>query len=422
MAVRSDTGAAKHPTHDGRAVSELSGAVRSSSIIFKPRGRKNLPPRADFGLLSGIFRGWVDFGMIHRQTLAEQTAAHLVRELQDGRWRGELPGVNRLAVELGVSRETLRAALGLVEDGGLVVGGGDGRARLVVQGEQGRAKKVVRVMVLLHDPWAHDSCNNQSMLQQLKYLLEEAGHMCVFATKSQMDLGLDVGRICRFVGRIPADAWVVVDGSLELLQWFTDGSVPAIALGGRLKGLPIASASRNAIPAFREAFRYVIGLGHRRISLIGPRERRVPVLSSIERCLSEELAAHQIPFGTYNAPDWEPTPEGLEVLLNSLFRHSPPTVLLIDSPGWVTGVLSFLGRRGLRVPEDVSLISETMDNTLAWHRPAIAHFTCDYDAIVRQAVRWVAAVACGKPHRDQFASLAKFEHGGSIMPPVRIKR
>jgi len=361
--------------------------------------------------------------MITRKTLAEQTAAHLIQDLTAGRWRGKLPGVNRLAIELGVARETLRAALGLVEAQGFLTARGGGRSREITPGDSvPSAQKVVRVVVLLHDRLKGDSCNNQSMLHQIKFRLEEKGHVCVFATKSLMDMGLDMTRVTRLVERTPADAWVVVDGFQELLQWFAARPVPAIALGGRLKGVPIASASREVVEAFREVFRHLIDLGHRRITLIAPRERRIPDLCPIERSLAEELAAHKIPFGDYNAPDWEPTPEGLDILLNSLFRVTPPTVLQVGSPEWASGVLAFLARRGLRVPEDVSLISETMDNTLAWHRPAIAHFSCDYDAIVRHIVRWVATVARGKPDREQFSCQAVLNPGGSIMPPAGCKR
>lgn len=361
--------------------------------------------------------------MIARKNLAEQTAAHLVKDLVAGRWRGELPGVNRLSAELGVSRETLRAALALVEGQGLLAARGGGRARLITLDDGAVSnKKTVRVVVLLHDRMEENSPNDKNLLHQIEHRLEEAGHFCVFAPKCQSDLALDVGRITRLVERTPADAWVVMDGSLELLQWFAAGPVPAIAVGGRLKGLQIASASRNAIPAFREVFRHLIDLGHRRITLIAPRERRKPVLSAIERALQEEFAAYQIPFGAFNAPDWEPTPKGLDALLTSLFRHSPPTAIQVASPGWAIGVLAFLSRRGLRVPEDVSLISETMDNTLAWHRPAIAHFTCDYEVIVRHIVRWVATVARGKPDREQFSVQAVIDPGESIMPPPGPRR
>lgn len=356
--------------------------------------------------------------MINRQTLAEQTATHLIREMNAGRWRGELPGVNRLSVELGVSRETVRAALGLVERQGLLQTRGMGRARSILTGGAGEAvRESLRVMVLLHDPSDRDSSIGHGLLNPLKVRLDELGHHCVFATQSQSDLGMDANRIIRMVERAPADAWVVVSGSLELLQWFSTGSVPAIAVGGRTIGLPIASASRKALPAYREVFQSLVEMGHRRIVMLSPKERRLPFPSAIELCFQEELTRHGVPFSNYNIPDWEPTPEGLDVLLTSLFRVTPPTVLQVGNPGEAVAVLAWLGRRGLRVPEDVSLICELMDNTLAWHRPAIAHFTVDFEFIARRIIRWVKAVADGKIDLKQAACLAKFDAGGSIMPP-----
>ena len=68
---------------------------------------------------------------LHRLSIAEQTAAHLREGLRAGRWRGQLPGVVRLAAELGVSTHTLRAALRAVEGEGLVTLSEDGRSRQV---------------------------------------------------------------------------------------------------------------------------------------------------------------------------------------------------------------------------------------------------------------------------------------------------
>ena len=356
--------------------------------------------------------------MISRLTLADQTAAQLTRDLNTGRWRGELPGVNRLAAEIGVSREVLRAALGLLEKQGVLVPGGVGRARVIKSCAPGKpARQSLRVALLLHDRMEQDSCNGQSLINKLKYRIEEAGHHSGFAAKCQTDLGLVPARIIRMVEQTQADAWIVIGGSLELLQWFSAYQVPAIAVGGRLKGLPIASASRNAIPAYRSVFRHLIAIGHRRIVVLAPQERRLPFLSAVERALQEELATHGIPFDGYNVPDWEPTPAGLEAMLHELFRVTPPTLIQVTTPGMAIGVMSFLSRRGLRVPDDVSLISETMDNTLAWHRPAIAHFTADFAFIVRRVVRWVKAVADGVRDLHQAACLADFDPGGSIAPP-----
>ena len=51
---------------------------------------------------------------------AEQVAAHLREELQRGRWKGVMPGGDRLVKELGVGRDTIKEALKQLEREGLL--------------------------------------------------------------------------------------------------------------------------------------------------------------------------------------------------------------------------------------------------------------------------------------------------------------
>lgn len=57
----------------------------------------------------------------HFLTISEQVAAYLREELIQERWSGDMPGMNSLAVELGVNSKTADAALMLLEKEGLLV-------------------------------------------------------------------------------------------------------------------------------------------------------------------------------------------------------------------------------------------------------------------------------------------------------------
>lgn len=52
-------------------------------------------------------------------TSAGQVAECLRQELVAGRWRGTLPGIHRLAAELGFPRKPVERALGLLEAEGV---------------------------------------------------------------------------------------------------------------------------------------------------------------------------------------------------------------------------------------------------------------------------------------------------------------
>jgi hypothetical protein len=63
-------------------------------------------------------------------SLSEQVEAHLRREILAGAWRHVMPGVHRLEAELGVHRQTVEAALRLLEWERVLLPQGTGRRKL----------------------------------------------------------------------------------------------------------------------------------------------------------------------------------------------------------------------------------------------------------------------------------------------------
>ena len=70
-----------------------------------------------------------------RTSTAAQLAAWLREEIEKGRWAGVIPGVIRLSAELGVSRDSVEAALIELERDGVLLAQGRGKRRIIVAGE-----------------------------------------------------------------------------------------------------------------------------------------------------------------------------------------------------------------------------------------------------------------------------------------------
>ncbi len=350
-----------------------------------------------------------------RPSMPELTAVHLREGLRMGRWSGTLPGAARLARELDVAPATIRAALHLLEAQGLITARGLGRSRVILATSADRALATpLRVAILRHDArLTDDNPKASAVLAEIMHLLEAAGHVVFMFNKSQVDLRHDVPRIVREMSKTPADAWIVEAGSRALLEWCAGQQTPCLALYGRTGGLPIARSGPDKAPAYRAATRRLLELGHRRIVIVA---RHLPVPSAPERAFLEELAAHGVVTGDYNLPDWEVTPEGFSQLLERLFRHSPPTALIVDEVPRYIAAAEFLARRGIMVPEQVSLVSTDDDASLAWCHPSIARMRWDPKPVVRRVVRWVDAVRKGKADRKIINFPAEFVPGGSIGP------
>jgi DNA-binding LacI/PurR family transcriptional regulator len=346
-------------------------------------------------------------------TITEQVAAHLRNEVLSGRWRGMMPGRNQLTEELGVSPRTVELAFELLEKEGVLAAQGTGRRRVISAADVEIRPPLLRVALLMGD---HAS----RLPNILHHLLDRAGHRSFFPSKTLFDLDMDVRRVARLVREVRADAWIVGAGSRAILEWFAEQPTPAFALFGHRYGLPIAGVGPDKAPVMAEAARHLIHLGHRRISLIHRRSLRLPQPTPILRAFLDELEAAKIITGVFNLPEWEESGPGFERILNSLFAHTPPTALILDEPFQYHAAYHQITRRGLRVPEDVSLVCTDDHPTFAWCRPTVAHFFWDYRPVVRRAVRWANNIALGKEDRRQSGTKAKFVAGGTIGPaPMR---
>ena len=342
---------------------------------------------------------------------AAQVAAHLRSEIERGHWIGNMPGVVWLAGELAVNHKTVEAAVRQLEQEGLLATQGARRCRVIVP-PTGKTVRPLRVAILPYDP----ADSFLAYIVELQHALTDAGHTTVVTTKSLTELAMDPARIARIVKQTEADAWIIQSGSSEVLQWFTKQTTPALALFGRREGIPIAAAGPATEIAYATATRQLIVHGHRRIVLICRSERRKPTLGNSERTFLDELTAHSIPTSDYNMPDWEETTDGFQALLTSLFRVTPPTALIIGEGTFFAATLQFLARKGLRTPEQVSLICMDPDPSLVWCKPTIAYIRWDPAPVLRRIVQWASAVSKGRSNKIQTLTQSEFIPGGTIGP------
>jgi DNA-binding LacI/PurR family transcriptional regulator len=348
---------------------------------------------------------------------AEQVASHLRGEIRRGRWGEEMPGAPRLARDLGLDPKTVLAALSLLEKEGLLVGQGVGRRRRILM-PAGVLTAKLSIGILLSDPAA----KRVDYLGELQHGLVQAGHRAYFVQKTLLELGMDVRRVRRLVEKDPADAWIVVGGGREVLQWFSAQAVPAFALFGRHGGLPIAGARPDKVPAYIAAVDRLAALGHRRISLLARAVRRLPTPGRTERAFLKRMEFHGIATGPYNLPDWRDDREGFQALLDSLFRVTPPTALIVQEAFLFSAAHHFLARNGLRVPDDVSLVCSDADSSFAWCLPAVSHIQWQSDPLLRRILRWAGHIGTGIEDLRQTLTEATFVEGGMIGPAKKDGR
>jgi DNA-binding LacI/PurR family transcriptional regulator len=348
--------------------------------------------------------------MAHFQirSASEQVAAHLKDEVEQGAWSGTMPGEERLMRRLGVGAATVRVALKLLENEGLLVPQGTGRRRKIVLPED-HAPPGMRVAVLFYEKGdeGHD------LVIRFQNTLKAAGHTVIYAPRNLTDIGGNTRRLARMIKETEVDVWVVIAGSEEELRCFVQRQVPVFALYGAHDRLKIAGIAPNHVPTTVAATRRLIALGHRRIVMLESRT----ILSNPGAdgvAFLDELAAHGITAGNFNMRGWVGGFEGYYRCLESLFTRTPPTAIFVYSSAQYYATTQFLLNRGLRVPQDVSLIC--MEEAQYFHRyqPTISHVRWNDQLMVNRIGRWAKNISQGKEDTRQTMIKSEFVEGGTV--------
>ena len=130
----------------------------------------------------------------------------------------------------------------------------------------------------------------------------------------------------------------------------------------------------------------------------------------------DALSAGGITTGAYNMPGWEGGLEGLYAYLDSSFQRSPPTAIIAGSASTYFATQSFLVNRGIRVPQDLSLICVDNDPYFSQCQPSVSHIRWSSRSVANRIVRWVRNISEGKEDTRQTMIKTKFVEGGTIGP------
>lgn len=352
-----------------------------------------------------------------QRSLIEQVADHLRLGFRSGHWCGQLPGVRELVRELGVSKDTVEAAIRLLEAEGSLKSAGPGRRKEIVfsRGAEGKSR-VLRVGILLSEPLRQINLSAQQVMLGLMRRVENAGHICFSVDRSMSELGYKLPRIARMVEAAKADAWLAYSAPADVLEWFVGRSLPVMAIGGRFSGLNVASSTSEIDEAIRSSVRALSELGHRRIVAISPDSWRLPTPSITGRAFLTAMEECGLPPSSYNLPAWEQSPAGLGKLLESLFLITPPTALIFVEPASYVAALGLLGLKGIRIPRDLSIINMTSGPMFSLLPLSPAHFKWPIEEHIRRIDRWVKCLAKGGADLAQVTFSAGFEAGETLAP------
>ncbi|MCT9623950.1 LacI family DNA-binding transcriptional regulator [Pseudarthrobacter equi] len=165
--------------------------------------------------------------------------------------------------------------------------------------------------------------------------------------------------------------------------------VPLVVLNGSAGPGEYLSILPDEEGGGKEAAGHLIGLGHRRVHLLGtsdPQHWTVPVRRRIESLLTEFSNADvEVVQISLERPVWD-FEAGLDTATRAVTLHSPVSAVVALNDTLAAGAYEGFRQAGLAIPEDVSIVSFDDDDIVSFLRPQLTTVALPFETLGRRAV------------------------------------
>jgi DNA-binding LacI/PurR family transcriptional regulator len=184
-------------------------------------------------------------------------------------------------------------------------------------------------------------------------------------------------------------------------------------------GLGIRSVGTTNWQGCLTATRHLIELGHRRIAIIGGPEHLWSSRARLAGYRAALEAASLPTAGELIRRDDFCTEGGRRQARELLAMAQPPTAIVAGNDPQAFGVLQALGERGLRAPDDLSVVGFDDVPVASWATPALTTVRQPLAAMAATAFRMLhGRPGAGEPHHIELATTLVIRE--STGPPPRV--
>lgn len=357
------------------------------------------------------------------RTVSNQVAAELHAHISKGNWREWLPSERELCQQLQVSRSTLRAALQkLQHDGVLTATHGVGH-RIAFRPRHRRRTEVHSVALLAPEPITHLRPNTAHWIEELKGQLHSLGYELRYCHVRGCYQASPERMLQRLLRRETHAAWILLLTNKSMQQWFQDNEIPCVVAGSQFEGIALPSVDFDFRAICRHAAGVLIGAGHKRLTFLTHKPRTAGDLEgesgfreAVEKSGREGISGSVI----YQ----DESREGIFSVIRRLMgQELPPTGFIVSNSNLLLSAITILGRLGLRVPEDVSLICK--DDALFLNQvvPDPARYISDTQAMVKKILTQILHQTKRPTQRAVDVRLfPRFHKGASVAAPRNITK
>ncbi len=309
---------------------------------------------------------------LERKSLAVQLADRIERAIRLGEWTGRLPGNRTLADQFAVNRKTCVAAMNVLEQRGLIGTAKVGKRRVIlpVESPPTTARNSKDRLLILCPTSSPLNWGDESLLQSFRDAWERSRGPAVWERVNFERYRRPAPLLEKLIERHHAAALTLY---VPPGTWGAEAAerLPSFQVGGlHGDGLKFSMCSFSITTHIERVTRHLVSLGHRRI-LIPVGSISGGFRKAFVTGLSKGLAT---PPGAFAFEDLCPSfPESIPDVWTSYweraFRSLRPTAVVVTEDVHLLSLYGFCAHHGIRIPDDVSIISTNYERRFEWCQP-----------------------------------------------------
>ncbi len=337
--------------------------------------------------------------MPNRGSLVAECARVIRLRIHEGEWQGVLPGERAIARALEVGRDTVRLALQMLERDGVLSPSQPGSKRVIQVSpspQMNGEKAAFRIGILSSRPLEHLTQPMLFEVDHLRRALAARGESLDLFAPSWFGQRNPSKRLAELVGDEPCDAWILLRSGTEIQRWFVQSKIPCLVRGYPHPGVDLPHLDVDWEATARHAAGRLWRLGHRTIGIFSP----IDALAGVQAAVKGATELGEPGFQAIEIPE-NGTSEGMALILSRVLGlRDPPTALITTRARQFASALTWLASSGIRVPQQVSLISLAHEPFLDHLLPTVSGYKTDPEAVSKQVLRRIESMLQGNPNRS----------------------
>lgn len=353
-----------------------------------------------------------------RASLPLEVAVFLRERLMRGDWARHLPGELELARELQVGRNTIRAALAVLEKDGLLRTTSGRRRELTMPVKQARPNSEKLVVMLMPLPWHTLAPSTLLWMDALRSRLQAAGWQLQILVDAAAFRRAPTAALESLVSRHTAAVWILFRSTLAMQRWFEKRQMRTVVAGSCHAGVRLPQVDTDFRATSRHAAARLVGLGHRHLAVLAP---AVSFAGDDESLAGFREGAGDADLKVHPCNDTKASV--IKVLRGILSAAQRPTALFVIQAGHAATALTYLSQQGVRVPAEMSLLSRDHEPFLTHLVPEPARYERQPAVFAKKLAHLVTALGNGvPPKKSQHLLMTTFVRGETMArAPVPIK-